>query len=105
MKTKTAKVLPKILPGTVHAQFIRCGKSNCKCSRGELHGVYFYHFVRINGRLRKRYLKRSDVEDVQAACFIRQQTKKSEIEDSKATWTALRKIRDELRGVSAFYKN
>jgi hypothetical protein len=97
MKTKTQKVLPKTMPGTVHAQYIRCGKPNCKCVRGELHGAYYYHFVRIGGRLRKRYLKASEVEAVKSACLARQERHKREIENNKAAWDKLRDLRQELR--------
>jgi len=27
-------------PGTIHLRWQRCGKPNCKCARGELHGPY-----------------------------------------------------------------
>jgi hypothetical protein len=47
---------------------IRCGKKNCKCARGELHGPYFYHFVRVDGVLVKRYIKANDVAAMSAAC-------------------------------------
>lgn len=104
MQIETQKVLPKMMNGTVHAQFVRCGKPNCKCSRGELHGAYYYHFVRVGGRLRKQYLKPSEVEEVQAACLARQAADKTEIENTKQMWTAFRTIREELRGIPDFYK-
>src|SRR5688500_3008296 len=43
-------------------QYVRCGKPKCRCVGGALHGPYFYHFTRENGRLRKRYNKKADVE-------------------------------------------
>jgi hypothetical protein len=48
-------------PGAICAQMVRCGRSNCKCARGELHGPYYYHFTRIAGVLNKRYVKAADV--------------------------------------------
>jgi hypothetical protein len=62
MKTKTQKVLPKIMSGTVHKQFIRCGKSNCKCTRGEKHTA-FYFFTRINGKLTKTHVRKHELEE------------------------------------------
>lgn len=97
MKTKTENLLPKTLPGTVHTQFVRCGKSNCKCSRGALHGPYFYHFVRIGGCLRKRYLKASEAERVQAACIARRVEEKTQRNQAHRTWGQIREIRDTLR--------
>lgn len=55
------------LPGTVHAQRVRCGRENCRCARGELHRA-FYRFWREGGRLRKAYVRRAEVERVRDAC-------------------------------------
>jgi hypothetical protein len=55
------------LPGAVCQQRVRCGKPNCRCSRGELH-VAFYRFWREGGRLRKAYVRRIDLETTRAAC-------------------------------------
>ena len=68
MKTKTPKPLPKILPGTVCAQWVRCGKPGCKCARGKLHGPYYYRFWREDGRLRKVYVPRDKLDATSAAC-------------------------------------
>jgi hypothetical protein len=40
------KPTPDKLPGTVVAQYVRCGNRNCKCSRGKLHGPYWYRYWR-----------------------------------------------------------
>ncbi len=101
VKTKTALVLSKTLPGTVHAQFVRCGKANCKCARGELHGAHFYHFVRVGGKLRKRYLKAVEVEKIKEACALRQQQEKRRRNDSKTVWSLIRQIRENLRETDA----
>ncbi len=62
------------LPGVVLPQYVRCGKPSCRCSRREdLHGPYFYRFYREGGRLHKRYVPRSRLEEVRAACHRRQQ--------------------------------
>ena len=33
-----------------------CGKKACRCTRGELHGPYWYAYYRENGRMRSRYI-------------------------------------------------
>lgn len=73
VQTEPENPLPKTLPGTVCAQMVRCGKLNCKYARGELHGPYFYQFVRVNGVLVKRYVKAKDVAQVRAACQARRE--------------------------------
>ncbi len=37
---------------------VRCGKQNCRCAKegGELHGPYWYRYVRTNGRLTSGYV-------------------------------------------------
>lgn len=104
MQTKTQKLLPKMLPGTVHAQYVRCGKTNCKCSRGELHGAYYYHFVRVGGKLKKRYLKTSEIELIQNACLARQREKKLHLSTTQSTWKSLRELRKNLREFKDSYK-
>lgn len=77
MKSKQSETLPKmqplILPGTVHTQYIRCGRARCKCASGELHGPYYYRFFRAGGRLHKRYVRRVDVASVETHCKARQE--------------------------------
>ena len=82
MKTKSENALPKTMPGAVCAQMIRCGKANCKCARGELHGPYFYHFVRVNGALVKRYVKAKDASTMRAACNARREKDRRQRKES-----------------------
>ena len=63
------KTIPDKLPGAVCAQYVRCGKPDCKCARGELHGPYWYRFWREDGcKLHKQYVRKADLEAVRAAC-------------------------------------
>jgi hypothetical protein len=57
-----------MLNGAICAQYKKCGKSNCKCSRGELHGPYYYRFMWLGGRVIKSYVKLKDVDEQKAAC-------------------------------------
>jgi hypothetical protein len=87
--------LPKTLPGVVCQQWVRCGRPNCRCARGELHGPYCYHFARQNGRLRKRYVRPADVEGVRGACQARQRQRRE-----LAEWQeCCRQMADQLREV------
>ena len=68
------KTIPDKLPGVVCAQYIRCGKPNCRCAHGELHGPYWYRFWRDrHGRLHKEYVRKADVDVVRAACEARRE--------------------------------
>src|SRR5262245_46595660 len=64
--------LPKTLPGTVCRQSRRCGKPNCRCADGELHGPYFYRFWREGRKLRKEYIRPERLAEVMKRCTQRQ---------------------------------
>ncbi len=69
MENKIAKPLPKTLPGYVCQQWKRCGKPNCRCARGRLHGPYFYRFGWKNGRQFKEYIRLVDAAKTLQACL------------------------------------
>jgi hypothetical protein len=41
---------------TYRLEWVRCGKEKCKCARGEMHGPYWYSYVRIKGKLKSQYI-------------------------------------------------
>lgn len=90
-KTKSDKMLPKSLPASVCAQYVRCGKTGCRCSRGELHGPYHYCFWREGGRLRKAYIKKADVEQVRNDCH-ELKNYLQENEKAKREWRGLQAL-------------
>ena len=65
---KTPPVTP--LPGSLHAEYVRCGKANCRCTRGELHGPYWRRFWRENGRTYRQYVHLAEVEQIRAAVLL-----------------------------------
>lgn len=104
-ETKNSKPLPKtppgaMLDGAVCAQYKRCGKPNCKCARGELHGPYFYHFRWSGGRVVKEYVRLSDVEQVRAACARHREMREGLREGRRHLQTLLSRLRFTLGGLS-----
>lgn len=96
-ENKIQNSLPKIepLPGAVCVQFKRCGKANCKCAKGELHGGYYYRFYYVAGKLRKKYVKKGEIEAVKAACLQHKLTRlemRMLIEESKRDWRRLKQL-------------
>ena len=91
--SESARTLPKMMKGSVHAQWVKCGKPGCKCAHGELHGPYFYLFWREQGRLRKAYIRTADLPHVLAAIH-NYRLERQRVRDSKSI---LRQIRDLLR--------
>ena len=66
--SKKRHISPKMapLPGVLVLSFKRCGAARCKCARGELHGPYWRHQWREDGRTRRRYVKLAEVELLRA---------------------------------------
>lgn len=98
MRTKQPNPLPKTAPGVVCAQMVRCGKKNCKCARGELHGPYFYHFERVDSVLVKKYVKAKDVAALRAACEMRRRREEWRRLILKVSSRALAEAVEQLRG-------
>ncbi len=38
---------------------IRCGKENCKCARGKLHGPYWYSYTGVKDKVTSQYIGKS----------------------------------------------
>ncbi len=100
MQTKTAKVLPKtaeeIANGGVYLQRVRCGKSNCKCARGETHPAYYF-FTRRAGKLIKIYVRRSEFDEF-AHLVVQATTKRKERQQTaKINSDLLKELRRVLR--------
>lgn len=59
------------LPGSLHAEWKRCGCPRCRCATGQLHGPYWARRWREGDRLRRAYVPREQVAEVQAAIDLR----------------------------------
>jgi hypothetical protein len=44
---------------TYQQEMVRCGKKGCKCSRGELHGPYWYAYWSEDGKTKSEYIGKS----------------------------------------------
>ena len=41
---------------TLRLEYVKCGKSNCRCVSGQGHGPYWYAYYRVGGRLKSEYI-------------------------------------------------
>lgn len=84
---KIDRVQPGELLGSLQAEHVRCGKENCRCSSGkadELHGPYWYRYWRDDdGRQRKTYVRRSELDRVRAAIEKREARLRRERDERK----------------------
>ena len=66
-RARLARQLPDVdvtLRGALHRQMRRCGKAECRCAEGELHGPYLYLSVRTGVRSRLLYVPAEAAENV-----------------------------------------
>lgn len=66
-KNKNQNSAIKTLRGFVATVRVRCGKSNCRCARGDRHTAYYIVSYMSGVRFRK-YLRRDQLAEVRAAC-------------------------------------
>src|SRR5688500_14210786 len=66
-KTENENSAIKMLPGFIASVRIRCGKANCRCSRGARHLAY-YHVTYSKGFRFRKYVRRDQLAEVLAAC-------------------------------------
>lgn len=103
-KKKSADFLPKILDvagynGSLQEQWVQCGKANCKCSRGQRHGPYFYLFVSMSDGLWKSYVRRSDLPAVRAVIAERKRRHSLLQSETRQAYNLLREMAKAAIGV------
>jgi uncharacterized protein DUF6788 len=84
-------LLPKMLPGVLCQQWVRCGRAGCHCKRGKGHGPYWYRYWREGRRLRKVYVPRTQLPEVSACCEARRR-QQQELRDSRQDLRALAQL-------------
>jgi hypothetical protein len=76
-RIKLQKTTTKIEPlrGWVDARFVRCGRSNCKCAKGQLNGPYYVRRWERGGKRRSKYVKKDELSATFAACSAYKQNR------------------------------
>lgn len=91
---------PPMLAGTVIAEHVRCGKPGCRCAQGRLHGPYFYLTRRVNGRLRRTYVPKSELPAVQAMCRNRMMQQEMARKNRAENAALMRSFKSDLQFLS-----
>lgn len=86
-----AKTFPKIAALVV--DYKRCGRRNCRCVQGVLHGPYYYLRWREGARQRRRYLRAADVAPVRAILAERRTLRAAERAVVALSMSELRRLR------------
>lgn len=103
-ETKSSESTSKIEPleGYLEAQMVRCGKANCKCSKGELHGPYYIRRWERRGRKCSKYVKKGELSSVMAGISARKQQReemKSLIRNLNESSALLRRYYKHILGI------
>jgi uncharacterized coiled-coil DUF342 family protein len=95
LKAERAQLQP--LSGSLRRRMIRCGKKNCRCRKGQLHGPYHY-FVPSKCRGKWQYITEENIKLVEqgVADWKKQQQIDAEIKDISARLKAIRREVTEL---------
>jgi hypothetical protein len=67
-------MLPKKI--AICKQYRKCGKPSCKCNVGALHGPYYFYFYRVNGKLKKSYIRKADAKKLWEIYSLRRDAQK-----------------------------
>ena len=93
--TKSAKPSPKHDEGAICVQWVRCGRSWCRCMQGgPKHGPYYARFWWQGGRRYKRYVRRADATEAAETCSTRRETERFQRAEAEASRQAWREVRD-----------
>lgn len=83
---------------------IRCGRSNCKCADGSLHGPYYYRVWMVQGVRYKTYVKKAEFDRINSGIeAFRAQRREQQQADAELR-TMLREIREASRNVYAILR-
>ena len=94
-ENKSESFTPKIEPlrGGILTQFKQCGRSNCKCSNGSLHGPYTYLIWMVNGKRFKKYVKNSEKQAIIDALSAHKQRRIEQRQADERNSQLVRQIR------------
>lgn len=94
-KTRHKSIAPA-LPGAVCERYMRCGKAQCKCARGDLHGPYYVRRWRDGTRHHTAYVRPRDLAAVRQACARWRQGRYADLRDMRTAMRYSRMSAQEL---------
>lgn len=103
---KSGSFTPKIEPlqGGILTQFKRCGRSNCKCVSGSLHGPYYYRVWMLRGIRFKSYVRKADFDRIKAGIEAFQAQRRAQQQEREEIKTILRENRETRRYLNAILR-
>lgn len=83
----------------------RCGKANCRCTRGNLHGPYWFLRWRDGDTQRRRYVRAEDLDAVRAVIEARRALDREARAAAASARFDLRELRRWLKEIDRFLAN
>jgi hypothetical protein len=97
-RSESSETSPKHGDGAICANWVRCGRSWCRCTQGgPKHGPYYARYWWQDGRRYKRYVRRQDAEQLAVACIDRRESERAERVRADEAHQAWRDIRALIR--------
>ena len=98
----TRKIAP--LRGGLVREMIRCGRANCKCVKGSLHGPYHYRVWMVRGKRCKSYVRKADLGQVMAGIEAYRNQKREQQQSAAELTAMLREMREAGRNIYAILR-
>ena len=85
-------------------QYKRCGRGNCRCSKGFKHGPFFYLVWYVEGTRYKSYVKRADLDRINAGIEAFQAQRREQQQSKEEIKAILRENREARRNFYAILR-
>lgn len=81
------------LRGHIEVRYVKCGRANCKCAKGELHGPYHLLRWKVGEQKITRYVKKREEQEVFAAVSAYKQEQAEQRQTRERNSQLVREIR------------
>jgi hypothetical protein len=58
-----------MVAGSIYTVYKKCGNKNCRCTRGKLHGPFYYLSRKIGGKTKLTFVRRADEDKVEEKAY------------------------------------
>jgi hypothetical protein len=105
-KKISEKVATKIdpLPGHLEEKYVSCGRPNCCCAKGKLHGPYFYRRWERRGHRHTKYVRKGEVLSVKNSISAFQCVQSERRETRNRNQQLIREIQEHSKSVELILK-
>jgi hypothetical protein len=105
-ENKSKKVTTKIdpLPGHLEEKYVSCGRPNCCCAKGKLHGPYFYRRWEKHCHRHTKYVRKGEVLTIKKRISAFKCNKDERRQARNTNRQLIREIREQSKSVELILK-